>query len=273
MRSLDWLAVLQEGQLVVLGGSFVLLLVAESLAPLRATPWRARLRHVGRNAGLWLVSTLVLSFVTGTALIGLALWLESHRIGLFHFVALPAWAVFIGGFLALDFGDYVFHRLSHQWRWLWLMHAVHHSDVDVDVSTNLRAHPGHVLATALSKPLLLAAFGIPLWVWMARELVSIPVTQLQHSAVRLPRPLERVLRFAILTPRLHRIHHSPLPHETNSNYGGVLPWWDRLFGTFRDERTHAQGLACGLDALRDDRWQTLIGMLRTPISARRIGTL
>jgi sterol desaturase/sphingolipid hydroxylase (fatty acid hydroxylase superfamily) len=265
--------VLQEGQLLVLGGSFALLLFVESLAPLRATSWRMRLRHVARNAGLWLVSTFVLSLVTGTALIGLAVWLESHRIGLFHFVALPTWAVFVGGFLALDFGDYVFHRLSHQWRWLWLMHAVHHSDVDVDVSTNLRAHPGHVLATAISKPLVLAAFGIPLWVWMARELISIPVTQLQHSAVRLPAPLERMLRLAIVTPGLHRIHHSPLPQETNSNYGGVVPWWDRLLGTFRGERAHSQPLDCGLDALRDDRWQTLIGMLRTPISARRFETL
>lgn len=273
MQSLKWLAALQQGQLYLLGAGFALLLCAESLAPLRPMPWRLRLRHVRRNAGLWIVSTLLLSVLTGSALFGIALWLEAHRVGLFNLVPLPLWTVFVGGFLALDFADYVFHRLSHQWRWLWLLHAVHHSDVAVDVSTNLRAHPVHVLLTALTKPLVLAAFGIPLWVWMVRELASIPVTQLQHSAVRLPQRLEQVLRFVILTPSLHRIHHSPRPDETNSNFGGMLPWWDHLCGTFRHERMHAQPADCGLDALRDDRWQTVMGMLRTPLRARRLDVL
>jgi len=282
MLSLRWYSFLQHSQLIALAAGFVLLLVAESLlpdGPVRT--WRERVRHVRRNAALWIVSTLILSVVTGTMLISVSLWLEAHRVGIFHLLPLPAWLLFVGGFLALDLGDYVFHRLSHQWRWLWLLHSVHHSDAQLDVSTNLRAHPGHVLATVLTKPMVMAAFGIPLWVWMARELVSIPITQLQHSAVRLPPALERVLRPFILTPHLHRIHHSPAANETNSNFGGVLPLWDKLFGTYRDARaplaphatSGAQRADYGLDALREDRWQTVFGMLRTPVSARRYKTL
>jgi sterol desaturase/sphingolipid hydroxylase (fatty acid hydroxylase superfamily) len=275
VTSLKWLQVLQEGQLITVIAGLVVLLAAESLVPAAARrPWRERARHVGRNSALWIVGVLVLSLVMGTLLIGVAFWLEAHRIGVMHLLPLPAWAVFAIGFLALDFGDYVFHRLSHQWRWLWLMHAVHHSDEVLDVSTNLRAHPGHLLATALTKPIVLAAFGIPLWVWLARELVSIPVTQLQHSAIDLPPRLERVLRHVVLTPALHRIHHSPVPAETNSNFGGIVPWWDQLFGTFRSAREDRPGAPrYGLDALRGERWQTLGGMLRTPFSARRYEVL
>ncbi|MEO8848602.1 MAG: hypothetical protein ABI440_08260, partial [Casimicrobiaceae bacterium] len=109
MLSVKWFGLLQQGQLIVLALGFVLLLVAETLAPegpVRA--WRERVRHVGRNAGLWIVSTLVLSLVTGSMLIGFALWLEANRIGLFNLVAVPMWLVFVGGFLALDLADYIF---------------------------------------------------------------------------------------------------------------------------------------------------------------------
>ncbi|MEP7063576.1 MAG: sterol desaturase family protein [Betaproteobacteria bacterium] len=271
MRSLDWFDFLQHAQMALLAAGFASLLIAESLLPQGiAQPWRTRAVHVGRNAGLWIITTIIVSLVFGSAFIGVALWLEVHRVGVMYLWAAPGWLLFLVGFLALDLADYVYHRLSHQSRWLWLLHSVHHSDPRVDVSTNLRAHPLHILLNALTKPIVLAAIGIPLWVWMLRELLSLPVTQLQHSSLRLPPPLERALRPFILTPGLHRIHHSPDPVETNSNFGGVLPLWDKLFGTFRD--AGAVDARYGLDALRDDKWQTVGGMLRTPVSARRIET-
>lgn len=272
MRSLDWFDALQHGQMALLAVGFASLLIAESLLPHGAAPSRrARWTHIGRNAGLWLVSTVIMTLVFGSVFFSLALWLEMHRVGIMYLWPLPGWLLFVVGFLVLDFGDYVYHRLSHQTRWLWLMHSVHHSDPQVDVSTNLRAHPVHVVLNTMTKPILLAAFGIPLWVWMLRETISLPVTQLQHSAVALPPWLERALRHVILTPGLHRIHHSPVAAETNSNFGGVLPIWDKLFGTFRDDRERMD-TGFGLDALRDERWQTVAGMLRTPVSARRIET-
>lgn len=286
MRSLDWFDVLQRAQMILLVAGLVVLLIAESLVPDGVAPtWRARVRHIGRNTGMWLISTILVSVVFGSLFISVALWLEVHRVGILHAWPVPGWLLFVIGFLALDFADYVFHRLSHQARWLWLLHSVHHSDPHVDVTTNLRAHPLHVMLSALTKPVVLAAIGIPLWVWMLRELLSLPVTQLQHSSLRLPPRVERALRHVILTPGLHRIHHSPDPTQTNSNFGGVLPLWDKLFGTFRDD-TWLHGDAppddgapsddrarYGLDALRDDRWQTIAGMLRTPVSARRMGSL
>ena len=274
MRSLDWFDALQHGQVALLAFGLVVLLIAETLLPGGAAlPWRARLTHVGRNAMLWVISTILVSVVLGGLLIGVALWLEVHRVGILYSWPVPAWLLFVAGFLALDFGDYVYHRLSHQTRWLWLLHSVHHSDPHLDVSTNLRAHPAHVVLSSLTKPIVLAAIGIPLWVWMLRELLSLPVTQLQHASLHLPPRVERALRHVILTPGLHRIHHSPNPTQTNSNFGGVLPLWDKLFGTFRDDAPRRDAVRYGLDALRGERWQTIAGMLRTPVSARRIDTL
>ena len=251
----------------------VVLAALESLLPRHPQrPARARILHFARNAGLWLVTSATMSLVFGSTLLYAAYWLEVHRIGVLNFVATPLWLRLVAGLVALDLADYVFHRMSHEVRWLWLLHAVHHSDADVDVSTNLRAHPLHIVVTSLSKLIVLAAIGIPLWVWLLRELVTMPITQLQHAAVRLPRRLEALLAYAIVTPAMHQMHHSPQAALNNTNFGGMLPWWDRLFGTYAPPfETDPTGF--GLDALRGRKWQTVWGMCATPFAARRIDPL
>jgi sterol desaturase/sphingolipid hydroxylase (fatty acid hydroxylase superfamily) len=251
----------------------VVLLLAETAFPSRpGRPARERLLHIARNGGLALVTTLLVSTLSGGALLTLLRSLEMNRVGLLHLVDTPVWLQVVVGFVALDFADYVFHRMSHEVNWLWLLHSVHHSDPDVDVTTNLRVHPLHAVFTALTKLVTVAAFGFPLWVWMLRELIALPIVQLQHSAVRMPHRLERLLALLFITPALHRVHHSVSPMDNNRNFGGVVPWWDWLFGTYRDSE-NADTHELGLSALREASWQTVWGMCATPFRARRLGTL
>ncbi len=273
MDSLTSYAQLQLWQMGALAVGLVALLALESWFPRHTRrPAAARRAHFARNAGLWLLTSAAMSLSFGGTLLYAAYWLEVHRIGLLNFVVAPLWVRVVAGFVALDLADYVFHRMSHEVRWLWLLHAVHHSDADVDVSTNLRAHPLHIIATSATKLVVLAAVGIPLWVWLLRELVTMPITQLQHAAVQLPNRLERLLGYLIVTPAMHQLHHSPRAALNNTNFGGMVPWWDRLFGTYTQPAADPAH-EFGLDALRDRKWQTVWGMCATPFAARRIDSL
>lgn len=251
-------------------GALALVPLAELLFPDRTfTDHRARLRRIGRNAGLWLVGAVIASVLLGSLMVMLLYWLEINRVGLFYHLGLPVWGIVLSGLLLLDFGDYLFHRVSHQVHWLWLLHAVHHSDPDVDFSTALRTHPLHLLLTFGWKLVLVAAFGIPIWVLMARELVAIPVNLFHHGRFRFPESVDRPLRWLIVTPGMHHVHHSPRERETNSNYATLLSCWDRWFGTYV-EVTVKESPRHGLTALFDDRWQTVWGMLATPWRARSL---
>lgn len=256
---------------------FILALV---LVPMAELVWpaeggagaRARLRRVGRNVGLWIAGIVVASVLLSSLLVMVMYWMEINRIGLLYQLGLAPWVAAAIAFALLDFGDYLFHRVSHQVRWLWLLHAVHHSDPDVDFSTALRTHPVHLLLTFGWKLVLVAAFGIPIWVAMAREVIAIPVNLFHHGRFRFPGWLDRRLRWLIVTPGMHHLHHSPREAETNSNYSTLLSLWDRLFGTYLD-----RGVAAvprhGLIALLDERWQTVWGMLATPWRARVLAKL
>ncbi len=187
-------------------------------------------------------------------------------------LALPVFAQFALGFLLLDLFDYGYHRVAHRVRGLWLLHAVHHSDPQLDATTGMRFHPVEVTIEMVLKTALLLGLGLPLWVEGARAVFLNPANLLQHANVAFPAWVERRLSWLLVTPAMHRIHHSPDMRETNSNYGAVFSFWDRLFGTYRPpEAGHLPGV--GLRKLRDDRWQTVWGMLMTPIRARPLGTL
>lgn len=233
---------------------------------------RSLLRHAGRNAGLWVTGIVITSVLLSSLLVMVMYWMEINRIGLLYALDLPAMAAVVIAILLLDFGDYLFHRASHQARWLWLLHAVHHSDPDVDFSTALRTHPVHLLLTYGWKLVMIAAFGIPIWVAMLREMVAIPVNLFHHGGFRFPPRLDRGLRWLIVTPGMHRLHHSPRQAETNSNYSTLLSCWDRIFGTYLD-RGAPESPRYGLYALLDDRWQTVWGMLATPWRARALERL
>jgi sterol desaturase/sphingolipid hydroxylase (fatty acid hydroxylase superfamily) len=253
------------------GGAIVFLVLESSHATGLARPWRQRWWHLLCNIVLWIVSIALFSLSIGPAYLPILPALESLKIGLLYLVDLPFWPMVLLGFLIYDFSDYLFHRLSHEGRWLWLMHATHHSDVALDLSTHVRTHPLHFFAIIFWKALVVAAFGIPYWIVLLRELAAIPVVQLHHSAVRWPELLEKCLGWLIVTPAMHRAHHSPEKRFTDSNYGSLLPWWDMWLGTYsKTDTDHAKAMeTTGLDSLTSPFWQSIHGMLLTPWAIRR----
>lgn len=247
--------------------ALVLVPVVELAWPRYRSTTRELVRHTGRNIGLWLSGIVVSSIPLGSLMVMMMYWLEINQVGLLYQVDLPPPVMLIAGVLILDFADYLFHRVSHQVRWLWLLHAVHHSDTAVDFSTALRTHPLHILLILGWKLSLLAAFGIPIWIFMVRELLAIPVNLFHHGRFSLPDGLDRLLRRLIVSPAMHRLHHSPRFAETNSNYSTLFSFWDRIIGTYTEPSPEG-GAVTGLHALHDDRWQTVWGQLATPWRAR-----
>ena len=262
------LGLLHQAYFVATIGTFLFLVIVEGGQPDAPAP-RGRWRHVLRNLGL-LACTAVI--VDGMALgFGFPSMLTDAR-GVLTPLALTAPAQFVVGFLVIDLYEYGFHRLAHRWRWLWLLHAVHHSDAELDASTGVRFHP---LETAIDLVLLMAllvTLGLPLWVLLGRAIVQNPIDFLQHANLRFPEWIERRLGWLLVTPRMHRVHHSPVPALTDSNYGVLLSIWDRIFQTYTAPAGERPA-RYGLSNLTADSWQSLGGMLVTPLRARRFGIL
>lgn len=237
----------------------------------RIAPRSSRWRHILRNvAVLGLVIVIADGVILGW-LLGINRRLTVSD-GLLTALALPALAQFALGFLLADFFDYGFHRLLHRWRWLWLIHSVHHSDPQVDVSTGARFHPIEVTIEVALKSLLLLGLGIPLWVEGARAVLLNPINFYQHGNVEYPPWIERRLGWLLVTAEMHRLHHSPDRAETDSNYGAVFSFWDRWFGTYTAPDP-SRGRSFGLRALAAESWQSVAGMMLTPLRARRLGAL
>lgn len=261
---------LYMAQQYVLWGGLVVAWILESVAPRERQSWGLRARHGAHNLALWLIGILLVSILFGAGFANAAIWLERSRVGLLNAVDAP-WAFrAVAGFLLLDFSTYVLHRLSHGTRILWLLHCVHHSDSRVDVTTNLRHHPLHVVCTMAWKLVAFAAIGPTTIVLIAHELLTIAVAHLHHSAIAWPRGADRWLSWLIISPRAHWVHHSCSSDETDSNYGATLSWWDRLAGTYVAPGRIPR---FGLSALEGRQWDSAIGMLSTPFRARKLTAL
>jgi sterol desaturase/sphingolipid hydroxylase (fatty acid hydroxylase superfamily) len=156
------------------------------------------------------------------------------------------------GFLLLDLVIWVQHVAFHHSPWLWRLHRMHHADLAVDVTTGLRFHPFEILISLVIKMAVVLAFGISPVAVLAFEVVLNATSMFNHSYVRMPRWLDRIVRLVVVTPDMHRVHHLAERRETNSNFGFNLPWWDRLFGTYRvAPRAGHDGMTVGLPDFRD----------------------
>lgn len=222
-----------------------------------------RLRHAARNLTLGLVNAMLLALAFGALLAGAATLAERNHIGLLHQVTWPSWAEMLLGFVLFDLWMYVWHRANHRIPLLWRFHRMHHSDPEMDVTTGVRFHTGEVVLSAVARLAVLPLLGISIGQVAVYEAVFLPVVLFHHANVRLPRWLDYGLLALIVTPAMHRVHHSRWQPETDSNYGSVFPYWDILFRSFR--LRYAGEIRLGLDGLDTPEWQTLAGMVRTPL--------
>ena len=251
-------------RLVAFAGIFVAMAVWEVLAPRRdqklgrGTRWPS-------NIGIVVLDTVLVRLVFPTTAVGLALVTEGRGWGLFHALDLPAWASVPLAVVALDFAIYLQHVLFHAVPALWRLHRMHHADLDIDVTTGARFHPIEILLSMGIKLGVVAALGTPAVAVLAFEVLLNATSMFNHSNVRMPIWLDRVLRWIVVTPDMHRVHHSIVACETNSNFGFNLPWWDRLFGTYRDQPAAGhETMTIGIEQFRDPTEQRLDRMLTQP---------
>ena len=246
---------------------FVILLFIQWKFPLRRQHF-SNVRRFLRNA-LFSAPGFLLARVSLVPLPLLtAAWATRHHFGLLHWIELPSWLAVALGVLVMDYAYYWWHVGLHLVPLLWRFHTVHHSDLDMDVSTALRFHLGEVVFSVPFRMGIVAAFGINVWALVVFELVFETVTFFEHSNWRLPIGLERFLNHLLVTPRMHGIHHSIVQRETNSNWGTIFCWWDLLHKTLRRDIPQ-EAITIGVAAYRDENELTCGQLFLLPFRAQR----
>lgn len=236
----------------------------EHSAQLRPTS-QPRMQRWFENLGMGVVDTLVLRLLLPVLAVGAALLAAERGWGLFHQLAWPAPMELVLSLLLLDLAIYLQHVAMHKVPVLWRLHRVHHSDLDFDTTTALRFHPLEIVASMLFKMLLVVSFGIPAAAVIVFEVVLNATALFNHGNVSLPARLEPIVRLFVVTPDMHRVHHSWHREETDSNFGFNLTIWDRLFRTYRAQpRDGHLGMTIGLHTLRERRWLSLHWLLLQP---------
>ncbi len=216
--------------------------------------------------GLVVINTLLYRYAVPLLSIPFAILVAEENIGLFNSVEAPHWLAIFLCFWLLDLNRWVQHWLLHRVPLLWRLHRTHHVDQDYDFTTGFRFHPGDALFTTGIQLLTIALLGAPVEAVLLAELIGVFMAVFAHGNVVIPLALERRLRLVLVTPDLHRVHHSTLPNETNSNLGVLVPWWDRLFGTYKDQPDAGhQGMTIGLETYRDRKHLLLHWTLINPL--------
>ena len=256
---------------VIRVSAFVALLVslyiAESVLPRRR--WHvSRANRVTNNLALVTLDALCLRWLMPWTLVLVALWTEARGLGLLKLLALPAWLEVVITIVLLDLCIYGQHVAMHKVPWLWRLHRVHHTDLDFDVTTGVRFHPLEIIISQLYKLLLVVAFGLPAVAVMLFELVLNASSLFEHANIAIPPRADAWLRRLIVTPDMHRVHHSAWRVETDSNYGFNLSCWDRLFGTYRPQPQDGhQEMTLGVTGYDAARSVPVLELLRQPFIA------
>jgi sterol desaturase/sphingolipid hydroxylase (fatty acid hydroxylase superfamily) len=246
-------------------GIFAIMAVWEILAPRRALQQGKVLRWTN-NLALTALNSLLVRAILPVAAVAVAGAAAARGMGVFNIFDVPfAWAIVLS-LLALDVAIYLQHLMFHAVPLLWRLHRVHHADLDFDVTTGARFHPVEIVLSMLFKFALILVLGPPAVAVLVFEILLNGASMFNHGNVRLPAGVDRVLRWLVVTPDMHRVHHSIDPRETNSNFGFNVPWWDRLFGTYvAQPRAGHGGMTIGIEQFRAPGELRLDRMLLQPL--------
>jgi len=226
-----------------------------------------RLRHDARNASAGLLNALIIAFLFSALTLKTLGLAEAHSFGIIHVLPWHPWPEGLIAFVLFDLWMYAWHRANHQIPFLWRFHRMHHSDPEMNSTTALRFHPGEIVISSFLRLIVISVIGMDFTHLLIYESIFHPVIFFHHSNIALPEKIDRLFRTVIVTPNMHRVHHSQLPGETNSNYSSVFSFWDRLIRSFR-KRAETQTLVFGLAEFQDQDRQTFAGMLKTPFINR-----
>ncbi len=239
----------------------------ETWLPLYRERHGNRLKHAGRNIVIALFNTTVIALMLYGIMAVVAPWDNNQKIGLLNLLDLPPTIETGIALLLFDGWMYLWHRANHKIPFLWRFHRMHHSDREMDVTSATRFHTGELIFSSILRLGVIPLLGLELWQLVLYEVMLLPVIQFHHSNVNLPERWDRLLRAIIVSPNMHRVHHSRIQFETDSNYSSVFSFWDRLACTFR-RREDVGAIEFGLLEFDDLKWQTILGMLRTPFRSR-----
>jgi len=237
----------------------------ELAAPRRTLTVPKLLRWIN-NMGMVVINSFLLRIVFPSAAVGVAVFAQKHGWGLFNYAQISHTVAIVMSVVALDFIIYLQHVMFHAVPVFWRVHRMHHADLDFDVTTGVRFHPLEILLSMLIKSAGVVVLGPPVLGVIIFEVALNATSMFNHSNVRVLHGVDRILRWFVVTPDMHRVHHSTEGRETNSNFGFNLPWWDRLLGTYRPQpRMGHEGMAIGLEEFRDRKSCVLLpGMLSIP---------
>ncbi|NOR10270.1 MAG: sterol desaturase family protein [Desulfovibrionaceae bacterium] len=259
-----------ETQIRILFFFAILLLVAvwEFAAPRR----RLTVSKVGRwfnNLGIIFIDSLLVKLLFPVAAMGVAAAAHKNGWGLFNYLQIPDGFSVLMSVLVLDLIIYLQHLMFHAVPVLWRLHMVHQADLDIDVTTGLRCHPIEIIVSMLIKMAAISALGPPVLAVLIFEIALNGTAMFNHGNIRLPEKIDRYLRLLVVTPDMHRVHHSVTIRETNSNFGFNFPWWDRLFGTYRAQPVAGHtGMTIGLSQFRKVKQVTLPQLLLLPFTGK-----
>lgn len=251
-------------RLIFFLGIFAIMAAWESAAPKRVLTTSKRVRWTS-NLAITFLNTIVLRAVFPAAAVGMALLGEWSGWGLFNTFRVSSLIAGIICLILLDLTIYAQHVLFHKLGILWRLHKMHHTDLDIDVTTGARFHTIEILLSMIIKITIVITLGAPAWSVISFEVLLNATSMFNHSNVRMPLYVDKILRRLVVTPDMHRVHHSIIMLETNSNFGFNFPWWDRLFGTYVDqpEKGH-DGMTIGLADFQDAKYLKLHWMLAVP---------
>lgn len=211
------------------------------------------------------LGSVAVKLVFPLAATGVAVAAVLHNWGLFNYYHLPLWFSVLASLVILDMVIYLQHFMFHAVPLLWRVHMVHHADLDLDVTSGLRFHPIEIVLSMVIKMVVVAALGMPVLAVLIFEIILNATALFNHGNIALPLKLDRYLRLLVVTPDMHRVHHSVFIRETNSNYGFCFPWWDRLFGTYRAQPLGGHtDMTIGLSQFRTVEQVSLAKMLVMP---------
>jgi len=245
-------------------GTFAFMAVWELVSPRRFLSTSKTTRWLN-NLGITLLNPVVVRAVSPFLPVGMALLAQKNGWGLLNNFVLPNWLGVAAAVIVLDLVIYLQHVMFHTVPLLWRFHMMHHADLDIDVTTGLRFHPMEMIISMGIKLSMVALIGPPALAVLIFEILLNGTSMFNHSNVRLLTIIDRRLRLFVVTPDMHRVHHSVIIRETNSNFGFNFPWWDRLLGTYRDQPAAGhEGMTIGLSQFRDPRRLTFLRLLALP---------
>ncbi len=249
-------------------GVFILFAVLEMIIPRRAL----RASKGGRwtaNIGITMVDTALVRLIFSSGAVGVAIFVSGRNLGILNMIEIPYWAAVVISVVVLDLVIYLQHVMFHTIPLLWRLHRMHHTDLDIDVTSGTRFHPLEIVLSMGIKIGAIFFLGAPPLSVLIFEVVLNAASMFNHSNIYIPIELDRILRLLVVTPDMHRVHHSVIIKEFNSNFGFSVSWWDRLLGTYRPQpKMGHNDMKIGLAMIRDERKLSLFHLLVQPFGRK-----